>query len=291
MEERKGPLKRIVRDIQLIVLGGADSTSTLRRNLAAAASREFLKNPNVGIPLNADSIIGSNSSTTVVFSADNLFLKKLKPRNLFGAHNLVWGKAGLVPFWRGVSLPYADAAILKKGDLVEKLPSGEHRATVSLNSPNVGASPRSIIFLVEDKKDSLPTLSQLSPQQAAQFFVAGYNGNTFDPFFGQYLVSASDPKALAESFRQLVEQNKTSVFVVNTTAKGKALEAPQLQSLIDSIQAGSEAQTVDKSSFTLLKPVSALSGFKGPLETNAAGAAKWETEVKSFLQKMNVQVS
>jgi len=268
---------------QLVVIAGTDSTNVLRQSLAAAAAKNYLSNPKSGVvPLNADSTINANGETTLFFSPNNLFLKKSRAKNLFAAHNQLWGPSGLIPLWRGVTLPYVDTATLKRGDLVEKLPNGEERSTVSLNSQNVAKSPKHVVFLVEDA-GNLPTLSKLSSQQAAQFLLAGYNGNSFDPFYGKSLLASADPKFVVDSFKGLIERNNVPVFVVNTNVKGKIFNTQELDNLLKALDTGaSGAKGADKSEFSTLTPIVSLPGYSASLDSG--NGSKYETALKGFLK-------
>jgi len=271
-----------IRTVQLASIGGTDSSQVLLRTFATLSSRYHLTQPGI-VPLNCDSI-GKGDSTTLVFGANNIFLKKAKPTNLLGAHNHFWTEEGIVPFWRGVCYPTKDAATLTKGSsLVERLPSGEERTTVPLNSPNVFKHPKNIIFMVEDSKNSLPTLSKLSPVQAVQHLVAGYNGSNFEPFFGKHLIDGSDPKNVTDNFRAYLEKHQVSVHMINTNGQGKPMPDADLEALLKSIQDGAVAGASVGSGFSTLTPVTKLGNYH--LQTNAgANATKFEQDLKEFLK-------
>jgi len=227
-------IPHVLKKVQELTVAGSNSLTILRQSLAKLAANEIAKIPEV-IPLNCDSVINKTSETTIVFSSNNLFLIKLKPKNLFGAHNHFWSQNILVPFWKGVTFPFEDQTLVKKGDLVEILPNGEKTSTISLNSANEAPSPKRIVFLVEDDQNGFPPVCELSHKQAVQFFTGGFNGKTFDPFFGQELVASIDAKSIVDTFVKLTEANKVSVYLMNTMLNGKNLDLQQLGDTFEAI--------------------------------------------------------
>jgi len=276
-------LPRETRTIQQAFIGGVDSSEVLIQTLATLAARKHLSKPASGvIPLACDSI-GQGDAITLVFGANDTFLKKVNPQNLLGAHHHFWTSEGVVPFWRGVCYPSKMGSSLQRGSLVEKQANGAERVTLPLNSPLVLPHPKNIIFMVEDTKNALPTLSKLSASQAVQHLLAGYNGSTFEPYFGTYLVAGSDPKNIVDPFKAYLEKHQASVYLINISGQGRPMPAGDLEAMLKAIQEGAAVGAPVGSGFTTLSPISKLSNYN--LQTNVGPhATKFEQNLKEFLK-------
>jgi len=233
------------------------------------------------IPLAADAIFHPDKkNTTVVFSHNGHFLNTKPSFSLYGAHNLFWSTSGLVHAWQGVNFPHSDNIKLNKGDVIEKLPNNKAQTIVNLNSPNAVDHPQNLVFLVSDAKSSLPTIGKLDPTQATQFFTAGYNGTSFQPFFNPAFANYSNPGELVRFFKNQVEKNKSNVFVVNSTFRNKEMSSQDLQKILSAVVDGSAAKAASSKGGAF----SAVTSLQGVPNLESGNSSKFEEEMSAFLK-------
>jgi phosphoenolpyruvate carboxykinase (ATP) len=127
-----------------------------------------------------------------------------------------------------------------------------------LNSkiPCMGGHPQNIIFLTCDAFGVLPPVSKLTPAQAMYHFISGYTAKvagtemgvtepeaTFSACFGAAFM-VWHPSKYAELLAKRIEQNGTSVWLVNTGwsgggyGEGERMSLKYTRSIIDSILDG-----------------------------------------------------
>ena len=122
--------------------------------------------------------------------------------------------------------------------------------------PCVGSHPQNIIFLTCDAFGVLPPVSKLNSSQAMYHFISGYTAKvagtevgvtepeaTFSACFGAAFM-VWHPSKYAELLAERIEQNGTSVWLVNTGwsgggyGEGKRMPLKYTRSIIDSILDG-----------------------------------------------------
>ena len=122
--------------------------------------------------------------------------------------------------------------------------------------PCVGGHPQNIIFLTCDAFGVLPPVSRLNSSQAMYHFISGYTAKvagtevgvtepeaTFSACFGAAFM-VWHPSKYAELLAERIEQNGTSVWLVNTGwsgggyGEGKRMPLKYTRSIIDSILDG-----------------------------------------------------
>ncbi|HEU4749060.1 MAG TPA: phosphoenolpyruvate carboxykinase (ATP), partial [Gemmatimonadaceae bacterium] len=94
--------------------------------------------------------------------------------------------------------------------------------------------PRNVVFLTADAFGVLPPISKLTPQQAMYYFLSGYTAKvagtergvtepqaTFSACFGAVFL-VWHPTRYAEMLGSLLEQHKSSVWLINTGWSGGA---------------------------------------------------------------------
>mmetsp|Transcript_5308 Transcript_5308/g.7454 ORF Transcript_5308/g.7454 Transcript_5308/m.7454 type:complete len:533 (+) Transcript_5308:75-1673(+) len=275
-----------------LLIGGNTTTKELRTALAFAVADRYLSQPALNIlPLNCDSVVDANGNSTLIFNSNELFLSQLGqglklPGKLFGAHNHLWSlSGGLVRAWDGASFPCA--APVEKGSLIETLPNNVTRTTQSLHpTANVANHPTNIVFMINDTQGVLPTIGKLNSAEAAQFLFGGYNGSKFEPMYSNALKQVFHNinfEETASLFKKLIEENKTSVFLVNVAEKpGKLHKSDAIEKLFSSIMDGSAAKASSGGDFKILKAITSLPGFKTS-EVNTTATGKFEEELISFV--------
>ena len=127
--------------------------------------------------------------------------------------------------------------------------------------PCVGGHPQNIIFLTCDAFGVLPPVSKLSSSQAMYHFISGYTAKvagtemgvkepeaTFSACFGAAFM-VWHPSKYAELLAERIEQNETSVWLVNTGwsgggyGEGERMSLKYTRSIIDAILDGSLKNT------------------------------------------------
>lgn len=271
--------------VKTLIIAGSKSTEAVRNAVFFAASSIVLgDSASDTLPVVGDVLLGKNGSTTLVLNPGDLLLnKKLTSIPMMGAHNHFWSSQGLVPAWQGIRYPYElPQQQLRFGDLIETDGSST-QTTVRLPTPNALQSPSNVIFLIEDQRNALPTVSKLSPQQATDCFLSGYNGQEFEPFFNKALLHA-DPQQLALRFQKHVEAKGVGLYMINTSTKGKQLKQEDVSKLIDLINNGSLVNSKTDAGFKLFSPISSVPGFK-TLATDSPSAQQLETDMVAFLKQ------
>lgn len=95
------------------------------------------------------------------------------------------------------------------------------------SAPNLYKSPSAVVLTIADSTGAVPGISKLSPEQAAYYFLIGYDGQAFHPGYPSG-PSGVDPMALAKKFGAMVKSTGVPVFLVNShggTDVGKMIEA------------------------------------------------------------------
>lgn len=125
----------------------------------------------------------------------------------------------------------------------------------------VNSHPKNIVFLTYDASGVIPPVSKLTPEQAEYYFINGYTSkvagtergitepqSTFSACFGEPFMPLH-PIKYANMLANKVEQNNSSVFLINTgligkpefNEKGKPLnriDIPSTRAIVDAVMAG-----------------------------------------------------
>eukprot|EP01117_Protostelium_nocturnum_P017765 TRINITY_DN728_c0_g1_i1.p1 TRINITY_DN728_c0_g1~~TRINITY_DN728_c0_g1_i1.p1 ORF type:complete len:477 (+),score=100.37 TRINITY_DN728_c0_g1_i1:204-1634(+) len=233
-------------ELQNLLIVGEASTNAVRDAIGkAVASIHAKKFGDEGLYLNAD-VLTLKNKNVVVFN-DNSLLKQKISSDIFSAHGAFWTHNGLVKAWSGASRTTQSLNDTPSFGSVVENQKGESFVTLPLKTPNATEHPSAVVFLISDSKNALPTLSKLSPSQAAQFFLAGYNGTKFQPFFGESLYHGVDPNGVVKRFKDLVENMGVNAFILNT-AGPKGLSSEETQKILESIADGTANVSGQKTS-------------------------------------------
>jgi len=173
-----------------MILGGSafTDTATVKRALAALAAPSILSRG--ALPLSARLLV-KGGSTIVLFAPESVVQKN--GAVLQGAVSsdlgLVWSKDGVA---RLFGSQQADAL-------------------------NFYKAPSSLVLVTADSTGAVPEISKLTPEKAAALFVAGYNGDKFQPAYQAGPVSV-DPVELGKELTALLENTKIPAFLINASS-------------------------------------------------------------------------
>ncbi|XP_020706113.1 uncharacterized protein LOC110116756 isoform X2 [Dendrobium catenatum] len=99
--------------------------------------------------------------------------------------------------------------------------------------PNVLKRPAAIIFASADSTGALPSISKLSPGQAAYHFLAGYQDGKFTPAYIKG-PSSLEPLVLASALHSQLKDSEIPTFLINVNDGGKHINGKELLKLVQS---------------------------------------------------------
>uniref|UniRef100_A0A0D9UZY2 phosphoenolpyruvate carboxykinase (ATP) n=1 Tax=Leersia perrieri TaxID=77586 RepID=A0A0D9UZY2_9ORYZ len=151
----------------------------------------------------------------------------------------------LLCFGGSAVMLFAPVDVIKSSGLEDVLVSTDSGVVVSSNGssvlfptkarePNLLAKPTTAIIVSLDSTDALPTVSKLSPGQAAYHFLAGYHDGKFVPAYSKG-PSPVDPLALANSLFSYLKEDNTPAYLINAKNSGKYMDGKELRRLIEAI--------------------------------------------------------
>ncbi|KAI4354189.1 hypothetical protein L6164_003081 [Bauhinia variegata] len=98
---------------------------------------------------------------------------------------------------------------------------------------NLFKLPTAIVFACSDPSGCIPTVSKLSPGQAAYQFLAGYQGGNFVPAFSRGH-SSIDPLELSKALLAKLKENQVSTYLININRGKETLSGKEFIQLVDS---------------------------------------------------------
>ncbi|GLJ49018.1 hypothetical protein SUGI_1034110 [Cryptomeria japonica] len=99
-------------------------------------------------------------------------------------------------------------------------------------APNLFKLPSSVVMLSADSSGVIPSISKLTPGQAAYHFLAGYQNGNFMPAYESGPMSF-DPVAVAKEFSSQLTNNKIPTFLVNVNEREKTLSGEEVLKLVE----------------------------------------------------------
>ncbi|KAK4270149.1 hypothetical protein QN277_023228 [Acacia crassicarpa] len=105
--------------------------------------------------------------------------------------------------------------------------------TGNIGGSNIFKLPAAIVLVSSDSSESIPSVSKLSPGQAAYHFLAGYQNGNFVPSFN-HGPSCIDPLELAKALLAKLKDNQMSAYLININKRGKILSGEDLVKLVES---------------------------------------------------------
>ncbi|ERN01175.1 uncharacterized protein LOC18429256 [Amborella trichopoda] len=104
--------------------------------------------------------------------------------------------------------------------------------TYDSNAPNLLKTPAAVVFSFVDNSGVIPSLSKLSPGQAAYHFLAGYQDGKFVPAFGA--PPSLTPLELAKGLLSQLSSKEIPTFFINPTVGGKHLTGQEFLKVVES---------------------------------------------------------
>uniref|UniRef100_K3Y7G9 phosphoenolpyruvate carboxykinase (ATP) n=1 Tax=Setaria italica TaxID=4555 RepID=K3Y7G9_SETIT len=104
--------------------------------------------------------------------------------------------------------------------------------TKSRREPKLFAKPSTVIIVSADSTGAVPSVSQLSPGQAAYHFLSGYHDGKFVPAYSR-APSPADPLALAGSLFSHLKEDDAPAYLINAKHSGKYIDGKGLMKLLE----------------------------------------------------------
>ncbi|KAJ7961652.1 Phosphoenolpyruvate carboxykinase (ATP) [Quillaja saponaria] len=188
--------------LSLVLCGKAFSDGNGTKQALAALSEPIIS-ARGGIPLSARLLL-SGDSMIVLFASKDIIRSC--------ADSLLSADAGVILSSQGVAplFPIANSC----GSNLFKLPAA-------------------VILVSSDSSGSIPSVSKLSPGQAAYHFLAGYQNGNFVPAYRKG-PSSIYPLELAKALLLKLKDNKISAFLVNVSEGEKTLSGMDIINLVES---------------------------------------------------------
>jgi hypothetical protein len=185
----KGAFVAIDYDRSAMILGGSAFTDveTVKKALVALTAPSILSRD--ALPLSARLLV-QGGATVVVFAPESVILKNagLLKAAVSPDLGLVWSKEGVARLF----------------------------ASKESGAPNLYKTPSSVVLVTADSSGAAPEISKVTPEKAGALFVAGYNGDEFQPGY-QSGPGSVDPVELAKGFTSLLESTNIPAFLVNAS--------------------------------------------------------------------------
>ncbi|XP_054780824.1 uncharacterized protein LOC129288328 [Prosopis cineraria] len=105
--------------------------------------------------------------------------------------------------------------------------------TGNTGGSNIFKLPAAIVLVSSDSSECIPSISKLSPGQAASHFLAGYQNGNFVPSFN-HAPSCIDPLELAKALLAKLKDNQISAYLININKGGKTLSVKDFVKLVES---------------------------------------------------------
>ncbi|XP_059434111.1 uncharacterized protein LOC132167222 [Corylus avellana] len=201
----KGNKGFVAADIErssLILCGKAFSDTNGIKEALAALSGPIISSRG-GLPLPARLLV-SGDSVILLFAPEETIQSC--------ADSLVSADAGVILSSQGVA-PYFQSG--KSGGL------------------SLFKLPAAVVLASSDSSGVIPSVSRLSPGQAAYHFLAGYQNGKFTPAYSKG-PSSTDPLELAKAFLSKLQENQISSFLINVNEGEKSITGKDLVKLVES---------------------------------------------------------
>ncbi|KAK3143841.1 hypothetical protein QOZ80_4AG0305650 [Eleusine coracana subsp. coracana] len=98
--------------------------------------------------------------------------------------------------------------------------------------PKLSSRATSVIIVSSDSTDAIPSVSKLSPGQAAYHFLAGYHDGRFVPAYSNG-PSPAEPLALASSLFSHLKEDDIPAYMINAKRSGKQINGKEFIKLLE----------------------------------------------------------
>nr|PNR37393.1 hypothetical protein PHYPA_020502 [Physcomitrium patens] len=172
----------------MILVGSAfTDVETIKKALAALTAPSVLSRD--ALPLSARLVI-QGGATVVVFAPESVIQKNAGVLKAAVSPDLgvVWSKEGVARLF----------------------------ASKDAGAPNLYKAPSSVVLVTADSSGAIPEISKVTPEKAGALFVAGYNGDDFQPGY-QAGPGSVDPVELGKGFTAMLESTNVPAFLVNAS--------------------------------------------------------------------------
>lgn len=189
-----------------LILGGKAfaNASVVKKTLAALAAPSLLSKG--GLPLSARILLQGDSTVL-----------------LLAPESVAQGSTAIL-----------EASVTTDANSAWSAPGGLATLFKSLDAeaPNLFKAPASLILVTVDSSGAIPTISKLTPGQAAYHFLAGYDGKTFVPAYQDGLLSV-DPLSLAKELLAKLTSSTIPAFLINASEGEKIMPGKEVLKLIE----------------------------------------------------------
>jgi hypothetical protein len=88
---------------------------------------------------------------------------------------------------------------------------------LAFSAPNLYTPPSALVLVTSDSTGGLPPVLKLTPQQAAFYFLVGYDGSSYHPAFSHsaFALGGADPVKLAQTMADLVSSTGVPAYLIN----------------------------------------------------------------------------
>ncbi|KYQ91866.1 hypothetical protein DLAC_07676 [Tieghemostelium lacteum] len=239
----------------IAVISGVHSTENIKSVLNSVFSSVLMKNKEGTIHLTSDIFVPTKNADKpiLVLNNDGYLLSKKFESGKVVSQGAIWNQEGLTRPYNALTSNQESHA-KQPFDLVEKFQGDAKKVNVVtplVVTTNIYQHPQAVVFIVSDAKGVLPALSELTPEQAEKYFVTGYNGTSFNPFFSKDQNTTSN-KSKSEIFKNLIQQNKTNVYIINPNAFKNEGDIDQI---LTSIGSGKVNKSAKSDIYSTLSPI------------------------------------
>lgn len=105
--------------------------------------------------------------------------------------------------------------------------------TGNSSGPNLYKLPAAVILASSDSSGVIPSISKLSPGQAAYHFLAGYHNGKFVPAYGKS-PSSANPLELAKAVLSKLKDDQIPSFLINVNEREKLTTGKDFVKLVQS---------------------------------------------------------
>ncbi|KAG0617381.1 hypothetical protein M758_5G185700 [Ceratodon purpureus] len=223
-------------DRSAMILGGSAFTDveTVKKALAALTAPSILSRD--ALPLSARLLV-QGGATVVVFAPESVIQKNAGLLNASVSPDLglVWTKEGVARLF----------------------------ASKEDGAPNLYKAPSSVVLVTADSTGAVPEISKVTPEKAGALFVAGYNGEDFQPGY-QAGPGSVDPVELAKGFTAMLESTNIPAFLVNASVLAEHDLLNYIESTVTEKLPKSKGKKPSESAGTGQSNTARVSGSKKP---------------------------